>query len=188
MPITHTNRWGKTYYLHTGPKRGGGTQHYVSTKAAGQLAERMPEGFEISEGVNGQVYLRRQQPKLIRDEEVEAVRRRLGPLGTGHRYQVEARGNLITVHESGEDRGRLAMLAAHLSAATRESMSAQFAHYQPILRFLLIDADHRVFAPERYCFRGSVEDWIPIGPPGPLDQLAGKYLKHLGRDSFYELY
>ena len=24
MSITHTSRTGKTYYLHTGPKRGGG--------------------------------------------------------------------------------------------------------------------------------------------------------------------
>jgi hypothetical protein len=63
MPITHTSRNGKTYNLHTGPKRCGGTQHYFSTKPTGTLAQRLPEGFEVYETVNAQVYLRRQQPK-----------------------------------------------------------------------------------------------------------------------------
>jgi hypothetical protein len=30
MPIIHTSRTGKQYYLHTGPKRGGGVQHFFS--------------------------------------------------------------------------------------------------------------------------------------------------------------
>jgi hypothetical protein len=46
----------------------------------------------------------------------------------------------------------------------------------------------RLFAPERYCFRGSVEDWISIGPPDSVAKLAAKHLKHLGQDSFYELF
>jgi hypothetical protein len=63
-----------------------------------------------------------------------------------------------------------------------------FAHYQPILRFLLIDPERRLFVPERYCFRGSVDDWISIGPPDTIRKLAARYLKHLGQDSFFELY
>jgi hypothetical protein len=40
----------------------------------------------------------------------------------------------------------------------------------------------------RYCFRGSVEDWISIGSPDQLKKLAATFLKHLGKDFFYELY
>jgi len=188
MPLIHRSRTGKTYYLHTGPKRGGGVQHFFSTKATGALAERVPEGFEIHETVNGQVYLRRAQPKLIRDEELHSLRRRLETPRAGHRYQVEARGETITVHESGNDMGFLREVAPHLAQREHERISEQFAHYQPILRFILVDAERRRFAPERYCFRGSVDDWISIGPPDALEKLAGRYLKHLGQDSFYELY
>ena len=56
------------------------------------------------------------------------------------------------------------------------------------MRFVLVDKAERLFAPERYCFRGSVDDWISIGPPAPLEKLAAKYLKHLGRESFFELF
>ena len=34
-PVTHTTRKGKTYYLHTGPKRGGGVQYFFAMKSSG---------------------------------------------------------------------------------------------------------------------------------------------------------
>jgi hypothetical protein len=56
------------------------------------------------------------------------------------------------------------------------------------MRFVLQDGAQRVFRPERYCFRGSVEDWISIGESDRLRNLTAKFLKHLGSESFYELY
>ena len=188
MPVTHTSRTKKIYYLHTGPKRGGGIQYFVSTKPIGSLAERLPDGFEIHETVNGQVHLRRVQPKLIPDEELECVKRRLPQPAGSHRYKVEAQGNTITIHQSQDDTDLLQNVAPHLSLRERERISVQFAHYQPVLRFILSSAENRRFAPERYCFRGSVDDWISIGPPEPLSKLVARYLKHLGHDSFYDLF
>jgi hypothetical protein len=57
-----------------------------------------------------------------------------------------------------------------------------------VMRFVLKDKAARKFAPERFCFRGSVEDWISIGEPDQLGELVSKFLKHLGRDSIYDLY
>jgi hypothetical protein len=188
MPIVHRSRTGKTYYLHTGPKRGGGVQHFFSTKPHGTLAESIPDGFEIYETVNGQVYLRRAEPKLIREEELEAMRRQLKTPRAGHRYQVEARGQTITFHESSNNFAFLGEYAPHLNPREAERIAERFAQYQPVLRFILVDQERRRFAPERYCFRGSVDDWISIGPPAALEELVTRYLKHLGHDSFYDLY
>ena len=52
----------------------------------------------------------------------------------------------------------------------------------------LQDETARLFLPERYCFRGSVDRWIPIGGPDKIEKLAAKFLPHLGRESFYELF
>jgi hypothetical protein len=186
-PVVHRSRTGKTYYLQTGPKRGGGIQHYFTTKPEGPLAERVPAGFEIHETVNGQVHLRRAQPKLILDDERDGLSRRLDRLRTNRRYKVEARGDTLTIHESSTDTSFLREVAPHLSALEGNRIEDRFAHYQPVLRFILADAGRRFFAPERYCFRGSVDDWIPIGPPESLERLAARYLKHLGHDSMYEL-
>lgn len=187
MPVTHTSRRGKTYFLHTGPKRGGGKQHFFSTSPAGSLAERLPDGFEIYETVNGQVYLRRAQPKLISDDEREVVQRGMQQPPAGHRYKLEVSGEVLTIFESSREPDWLNRLAPHLPPQQREATEDRFAHYQAVLRFILVDANQRLFAPERFCFRGSVDDWISIGPPEPIGKLVTKYLKHLGRDSLYDL-
>jgi hypothetical protein len=77
MPFTYTTRRGRTYYRHTGPKRGGGIQHYISTDPDGAVAEAVPNGFEIYETPNGQVYLRKSKPALIRPDELALVKSEL---------------------------------------------------------------------------------------------------------------
>jgi hypothetical protein len=192
MPITQTSRTGQTYYLRTGPKRGGGAQYYFSTKSEGSLAEAVPEGFEIYESVQGQVYLCRKQPKLIHDEEKASIERLLNKLQPVKLYKIEARGKSITIFDGSSGVARLANLAPfHFPAkdpSAKRALQERFATYQPVMRFTLTGSKLRLFDPERFCFRGSVEDWISIGPPDPLEKLASKFLKHLGQDSFYDLY
>ena len=188
MPVIHTNRRGKKHYLHTGPRRSGGVQHFFSTKPDGSLADKIPDGFEIHETVNAAVYLRRARPKLIAEDELEELRRQLKALKTKVLYRVEAQGREVIIHESTTGLG-LAEAFHGLASPQKIAESAEkWASYQAVLRFMLVDKDQRVFAPERFCFRGSVEDWIPIGPPGTLPELGRKYFKHLGKDSMFELF
>jgi len=186
--VTHITRTGKTYYLHTGPKRGGGVQHFFSTKSAGSLAQRLPDGFEVYETVNGEVYLRRQQPKLIHDDEKNSIARRLEKPRAGHRYKIEVRGNTLTIHESGRGPDLLEGFGLPISQREHEAIAERFAHFQPVLRFILADPKRRIFAPERYCFRGSVDGWISIGQAESIEKIVSKYLKHLGQESMYELF
>ena len=65
MPITYTNAKGKTYYLHQGTTKTGKPKYYFSLEREGQLAEAIPEGFEIYENPNAQVFLRSIPPQLI---------------------------------------------------------------------------------------------------------------------------
>jgi hypothetical protein len=188
MAITHTSRTGNTYYLHTGPRRGGGVQHFFSTKSSGSLADELPAGFEIHESVNGQVFLRRAQPRLIREEETTIIERGLEKQRGLNLYKLETRGSTLTIHESQDTSSGLGDAFPWIGSQKKAELRERFAHYQPVMRFILVDDEKRLFAPERYCFRGSVEDWIPIGPPEPMKKLAAKYLKHLGRESFFELY
>jgi hypothetical protein len=45
------------------------------------------------------------------------------------------------------------------------------------MRFVLNDKATREFAPQRFRFRGSVEDGISIGDPAPLHKLVSKYFE-----------
>ena len=60
--------------------------------------------------------------------------------------------------------------------------------YSPMLQFVLIDKVNRLFQTERYCFLGSIDDWITIGSKDELPRLVKTYVPHLGEESFYELY
>ena len=189
MAFTYTTRHGKTYYLHTGPKRGGGIQHYVSTDPAGSVADAVPEGFEIHETPNGQVHLRKKKPALIQPAELALVEHELQKRQTSkHHYLAELSDEKIIIHEGDTRIDSLREINMRFSARGLEEYAVRNAHYVPVMRFVLQDEAERVFAPERYCFRGSVEDWISIGEPDQLGKLAPKFLKHLGRDSIYELY
>jgi hypothetical protein len=55
------------------------------------------------------------------------------------------------------------------------------------LRFVVSDSKERLFYPERMTYSGE-GGWMTIDSPQPLKKLAKKYLKHLGKDSFYEIY
>jgi len=55
------------------------------------------------------------------------------------------------------------------------------------MRFILEDKKQRSFIAERFCFKGSIDDWIYIGGPDSLENLLKAYLKHLGQESFYDL-
>ena len=64
----------------------------------------------------------------------------------------------------------------------RQNMS-----YTAMLRLTLVDEDNRLFASERYCFSGGIDDWIPLSYQGPLEELAQELFPTLGDESFYEL-
>lgn len=190
MAFSYTNRRGKAYYLHIGPKRGGGIQHYVSQDATGKLAEAVPEGFEIYETANAQVYLRRKKPSLISEEEVVCVRRALERRGLGWRLKLEVQDKLIIIHESNNGLGRRERareLNPWMTEERFDEIERKLASYMPVMRFVLADRTKRLFEPERYRFTGA-GGWISIGDLDTLDKVAGRCIKHLGRESFYELY
>jgi hypothetical protein len=73
-------------------------------------------------------------------------------------------------------------------ADTIEQLIQRSMHYTSDLRFTLIDKQTRRFQPERYCYLGSIDDWIYIGHVDSLDVLVKTYLPHLGQESFFELH
>lgn len=188
MSVKHTNRRGQTYYLHSVPTKSGGLKYSFSKDPGGVLADRIPDGFEIHETVNGQVLLRRVVAPLITADEVARVQGLLDGLRTSRLYVLELKGTYLIIHEAESHASLLAMFAPHLSAQAVREASASTASYQAVMRFELVDREKRLFAPERYCFRGSVDGWISIGEPETLARVAGRYLRHLGQESFFELY
>lgn len=188
MSVQHTARTGKTYYLHEQTTKTGKRNCFFSMEPDGQLAGAIPDGYEVYEMANGQVFLRKKAGQIILPEEVALVELALRKHGEPWQFRVEVKKNMITVHEAGDLSG-LDRLASEfgrrpLSAAEK----VRHASFMAVMRFVLVDKKTRTFVTERFCFRGSVDDWIHIGGPGTLLSQIHQFVKHLGRESIYELF
>jgi hypothetical protein len=193
VPITHTNAKGQTFSLYQGTTKTGKPRYYFTMQSEGMLAKAIPTGYEIYENPNAQVFLRRIPPKIITDEERWAVEEGMRRYATVKDYKVDVRGNALLIYTADQDMDTLAALVCNPHAsreenARRMTLLRQGIHYSPMLVFQLVDAPRRIFQTQRYCFLGSVDDWIEIGKPGKLPALVKKYVKHLGQDSYVELW
>ena len=197
MPVKYKNRKNKTYCLHRGKTKTGKPKYHFSLKKDGELVDEIPEGFEIYEHPsNAQVFLRKKQPKLITDLEKHVVEKYLKKLKTNRPFISDIKGKSITIFESSHDpdevREAFGPLLRFKSPSEKESLVqsivAESSHFIPILRFILEEEKKRAFSVERYCFLGGIDDWMYLDGPDSLEKLAKKYVKHLGKESFFDLF
>jgi hypothetical protein len=99
MPVTHTNRKGVTYYLCQGVTKTGRPRYYFARKPKGEPVEEMPQGFSISESVNGIVSLVRDRPSQILPQELAAVKAALQRHPQSRNYRVAIKRKRIEVYE-----------------------------------------------------------------------------------------
>ena len=63
MPVTYTNRKGKTHYLCQGTTRSGKAWYYFVAEPKDRTVDEIPEGYEIHENVNGLISLAHIRPR-----------------------------------------------------------------------------------------------------------------------------
>ena len=182
----------KGYDTAKGGTKTGKPKYYFSMKREGQLAESIPEDFEIYENPNAQVFLRRIPPKIITDEERQLVEDGMRKYASVQDYKIDVKGKAIIVYTADQSVDTLVDLFKDLHpdpAANPQLMTTLrgVIQYSPMLTFILDDKEQRLFTAQRYCFRGSIDDWIDIDH-GKLAQLVRTYVKHLGYESYFELF
>lgn len=188
MSIEYINRKAQKYYLHVGKTKTGKAKYYFATKSHGLLAETIPDGFEIFENPSGQVFLRKILRKLISDEELAVVERELGRIPCLRGSRVERKLRVLTVSVADRKEDLLHEFRSLAQWRGLNELPDRFWNYEPQLQFVLVDAKQRLFQARRYCYLGSIEDWIDIGERGAVTSLAKRYIKHLGRKSNFELF
>jgi hypothetical protein len=195
MPITYTSRKGYTYYLCKGVTKTGKPRYYFAREVKGEPVDEIPDGFRISESVNAIVSLVKDRPSQILPAETAAVEAVLRRHPKAHNYRVSVKGDRIEIYERvGPDAdellarfGQVGLLHPGGAGWLREEQERS-AQFTPVLRFILADAERRTFRVERWCYLGSIDDWIDVGPMGAVDELARQLMPRLGSDRFFEVY
>ena len=191
MTVTHTNRKGKTYYLHQGTTKTGKPKYFFALRDKGELVEDVPSDYEIYETPNAQVFLRRKRPSIITDEEIAIVEAGMRQYCRVKDFIIDVKKNTIIIFTPDQDVDFLVDSLSFLPGARSDKAQAirQIAlSYSPMLQFVLMDKAKREFEVRRYCFLGSIDDWIDIGKTGSLSELVETYVQHLGEESYFELY
>ena len=194
MEITHKNRKGDTYYLHEGKTKKGNPKYFFSKKIKGILPDGIPDGYEIYENIDAQVFLRKIQPKIITDEELNLVKSYLEKCKHIPHWQVEVKKDTIIVYTSDDNEKDMVNecsnvfggLFSPIKKDLLERMLKRNIRYMPMLKFTLIDKTNRIFDLDRQYFR-SEGGWMKIDYKKSLDELAKKYCKFLNTEDFFDL-
>jgi hypothetical protein len=107
-------------------------------------------------------------------------------------YKIDVKGNAIIIYTSDQNVGEISNIFRGWKPFVDDTKIAEvlrpYIHYSPVLQFILEDEERRMFVVQRYCYRGSIDDWIYVGGRGKLKRLVQQYVKHLDKESFYELF
>ncbi len=198
IALPYENRMGDVYYLQEGKTRTGKPKYYAGRKLTGTPLSAMPEGHEFYERPEtAQVVVRKIAPSPITEferQQAEDIVRRAS--GLTH-FIVAIEGDALVVYTpsvSRADADRLFDLmmgpgfgkgSARADAFREEQIRR--SQYMKMLRFELMDPDKRRYRAERWCFRGSIDDWFSLPGLGSLAKVVEQYAKHLDRESFFEL-
>jgi hypothetical protein len=186
--VEYTNRRGKTYFLHVGKTKKGNPRYHFAMQAPTELVKGIPEGYEIYENPNAQVFLRKIVPKEILDQEMAILEKELRAHAKPTKYIIDTKGKVITIFWTDQGGPKKGDLCSFFGMARMEEFYESHAYFNPIFRFTLVDPQERLFIAERFCFRGSIDDWMYLGGgPDSLQTLVKRYVRHLGEESFYEL-
>lgn len=190
MPFTYTNRKGFTYYLCQATTKTGKTRYYFAREPKELPVEKMPDGYQVEESVNGVVSVVKASPQLVSPEELATIEAALKKLPKSHKYRATIKNKQIIIYESrSADFGEvLAKIGWSVPGGLGKELDERYAQFSPIMRFILEEPEERIFSPQRWCFRGSIDDWISAGSPAKIETLAKKLVPKLGTDDFYELY
>lgn len=174
-----------------GKTRSGKPNYYMakSKRAKGVPVEEIPEGFEIHEDpATSKVFVRRIVKPTTTKSEQHFVEKEIRQKTNLKFFLVEQEGDALVIYVSSYE-GELdssSRLNEVFGPKALEYMASR-ATYSKHLQFILRDETQRLFSVERWCWRGSIENWIGLAGPAPLAQHAERYLPHLGMESFFEM-
>ncbi|MEK9164578.1 MAG: hypothetical protein AAB342_04400 [Chloroflexota bacterium] len=198
MPITYTNRKGRTYYLRQGVTKTGKPRYYFTAKAEGNPVDKIPEGYTIQESVNGIVSLAKDRPMLILEKETDAVNLAVKKHPKAKNYRVSVKSDRIEIYEHVGPNATDLFAAffkeegfpipdANMAKRLQEEERV-YGQFTPVMRFILTDEKNRRFRAQRMCYLGSIDDWIDIAYNETVAKLVSRLIPTLGTEEFFELF
>ncbi len=192
MALQFINRQGKCYYIKSKPTKKGNTTYFMTKKEDEDCLEILPEGYEVFEKPDTCIiFIRQKKKSKFGERELQFIEKELKKNETIDDFRLEITGNTIKIFVAGkEDNDRLFELwdRPFYSGEKIKELRKRFMRFEERMRILkrsIGEANEYEF--QRYCFRGSIDDWISIDGGENIQELAKENIYHLGKDSYYDL-
>ena len=186
--LTYTNRKGQVYYFHeSSGKRG--KQIVCSMRESENDLPAIPKTHEIVESPNGQVSCRKKIEREITNDEISNVENVCpGMVEPRIKLAVEEKKKAIIIHSKQTDGLERVIEQFPLHPGVKMEMLADHVPFEAVLKFELTDRKKLTFAAYRMCWiGGNKPDWLFLDE-GSLPTLLKKYVRHIGKESFYDLF
>jgi hypothetical protein len=190
--FTHENRMGVTFYLHEGKTKTGKPRYFFTRDIRDGSLVELPEGYEVSESINGVVSVRKKKPGEVSvpAEDVTLVEAALGRHPHLRWYKAQAVGSAILIFEPDPRPGDLRSLGDLVGFSGRLGPGEQYmeermkkARYAPVMKFEREGDRYAVF---RMTYRGHGGWSYPLDS-GTLAELIKKFVPKVGTEKFFDL-
>ncbi|BBO92800.1 hypothetical protein [Desulfosarcina ovata] len=188
MILQYTNRKGKRYFLHEGKTKKGNSRYTFSQSDKNALTI-IPDGYEIYENPNAQVFLRRIQPKLINEKEVVLVQERLDDLIQKKYCKITFEKNTIIIYLADQHVNRVREVIKSSPKAENEGVEAvinQIITYSPVIQFVLSSENDRLFILKRVYYQEGERFWELAENPDSLKSLLSVARKEIDIETYYD--
>ena len=187
MPVQYVNRKGKIYFLHEGNTKKGNPQ-YTFSQCKDRALETIPDGYEIYENPNAQVFLRRVQPKLISEKEEGLVRECFRALIVQKYCKLTIEKKTITIYFADQDVERMRELWTNTPVARKEGVEVLIDReitYSPVIRFALQSRKEGLFIAKVVDYEQGNRQWQILDTANSLEVLVSITREQIDLEAYY---
>lgn len=193
MPIEFKNIKQGTYYIKSKKTKKSNISYFMTRKNDKDCLENLPNGYEVFERYDtGMMYIRKIKKSNVRIEEIKILEKELKNNNSIIDYKLDVNGDEIKIYvaeKEGNDQIFEMFDKQLFSKEQHEFIRSHFKRYEEKMRINLKERKtNREFEVMRYCYRGSIDDWITIDGGENIELLAKENLIHLGKKSYYDLF
>jgi len=195
MATAFKNSREVAFYIKSKKTKKGNTTYYMTKKLDGECLEVEPDGFEVFEKPDSRtMFIRRRKPNKFGLKGINVIKKELNKNKDIADFKIDVIGDVVKVYttdlESGADNifsGGLQDLL--FSKGKMDLFRKAYQRYEERMRIKLVEKkNEKEYLVYRYCYRGSVDDWIIIDAGEDLGQLAKDNLKLIGTEEYFESY
>jgi hypothetical protein len=187
--FAYENRMGVRFFLHEGRTKTGKPKYFFAKTVRDGSLTGMPEGFEVTESINGVVSVRKKKvgEVSVPPADVKLVEAALARHQHLRWYKARVAEGAIVVFEPHPRPEELISFAEHAVFTGRvenfveERMKK--AQYVPVMKFEIEGDDYAVL---RMTYRGHGGWSYPLAS-GKLDALVKKFLPNVGTEKFSDI-